>query len=328
MKRLGFLLVAIVFCFALFAEDGEVLPEGVFRLTNVLSFNTYDKAFNDDSDKVDCDKIKLGSYSVGLEYGIIDWLSCGIQWGPAWNFYSDVEVNGAPDQKVKVAPIGGWFAGLKFQFVGEQGAFMQSENMRFAVTGGAFAPAPYSLKDQSKNAAKGKDFLVPCDSVAFMVGGRAHFDYIFPKFFDINFTTEFMRKLPVDSDKDQTAFENNMKAASGYFPHLKEVKEVDYGYHCKFELTPHFGLNVTDRVSFGVSTPVSYTINSDVEWDGKKAFDGKNSFLVNLSSGVGLNFLDATLPFEVNLDFNMNVFGKNVTNDKFFSLTFTPYFAF
>lgn len=328
MKKLGILLIAMVLTFALFAEDGEVLPQGVFRFTNALSYNSTDKIFDKDGKSFDTNEVSVASLSFGLEYGIVDWVSCGIQWAPAWNFYSDVKVidKTSPFKKVKVVPTGGWFTGAKFQILGEQGLVL-SENMRFAVTTGLFIPASYSVKEQTKNAMKGDHFLYPCDCPAFMIGGRTHFDYIFPKFFDINLTTEFMKKLTIDADKDLAASANNAMAAMNA-PGVKAVKEVDYGYHYSLQLNPHFGMNLTDRVSFGLTTPLTYAYKSEVKWDDKKIYDSVKSFTAAFSTGISVDFLDATLPFELSLDYNMNVLGKNTSNSKLLTLTFTPYFAF
>ena len=320
MKKLGFLVIAMVLTVALFADDGEVLPQGVFRLTNLLYVNTYDKAFDEDFKSQDTNKATVAGYGVALEYGLIDCLSLGLQWTPAYNFYSDVKVYGDPNKKVTIAPLAGVFAGAKFQLLGEQG-IAKSNHMRFAVTAGGFIPVPYNAEDQITNSLEGKDFVEPCDSVAFMIGARTDFDYIFPKFFDINVHTEFMRKLPVDADKDFAASYNNATVGAG-------IKEVDYGFYYFVQLFPKCEVNLTNRISFNITTPLEYRYTSETKWDGEKAIDDYYSCSAKLAPGIYVNFLDAPLPFELEIDYEMNVAGRNVNNDKFFSITFTPYFSF
>jgi hypothetical protein len=327
---------------AVVANDAQVLPARVGRFYLAPTYAFVPGAFDEDGkyQKTDGDVTQLFNLGFALEYGIIDWITAGIQWVPGVNVWSEI---GGMD-KANLNGVADILAGARIQIVGPN-APVANETVRFAVVPGVMIPLPGpDYEEQMKNMAKNEKYTVlNADNHVFGVGGDLTFDYIINEQFFINLFGEFIA-YPVKGKLSKSGLQEYMTVqgadaqlaplrAQGMEASVKD--EVSYGYDMKLELEPVFKTPLTDGILLTAGLPVTYTISAGKKYGGLsldaaataamggeavvKAMedqyfkDEEAEHLLTLTPNVSFFFTGWFLPTEFRLQYAIPVAGKNAT---------------
>jgi len=275
-KFLVFGLALLLLGSALFADDAKVMPMKVGRLyvapTFTLGLGSYD---SDGTYTAFSDPVKAFNLGFALEYGIINWLTAAVQWGPGWTIWSDVKpavpsaltIFGGDLNTNGVADL---FVGAKIQIIGEK-APLKSTGFRFAAAPGVAIPLPGPDFNAEffDNVMTGKEATVSSmDRHVIAMGGRFYLDWIINKNFFLNLYNETMfYPVAQDLNKDSPTLAG-LKAGliNGGFGALSADimalnGEVDYKYKLTFEIEPQFTTMLANNsIQFSAGLPVNYVL--------------------------------------------------------------------
>lgn len=299
MKKISAVLLTL-FAFAastVFADDAQVLPKGVFRITTAVSYGTASKEFDADGKSQDLkNNLSLLNLGLALEYGVNDWISAAFQWAPGYNVWSEFK-DTDPTQKINGAMD--IFAGAKVQIVGQK-APIANDKVRFAAAAGIKIPLPGAdFEEQLKNAMKGEDYILSDpDKHAWGLGTRLYADYVINEMFFINAYSEFIYYL---ERKDV-----GVLTQVGYME-----MDIAHGYDLTFELEPHFEYMVSEGLRLGSSLPITYTMSPDVKYNGDAKADSASNSL-SIGPNVSCFFMKSAVPFELKLAYITPLMGTNV----------------
>jgi hypothetical protein len=322
MKKLLVVLLFAALVLPIFADDAKVLPTGVLRITTAPSFASSSKTFDSDGKLQDSNAFWANNLGLAFEYGINDWVSGALQWAPGWTYAShisgtnDANMNGVYDL----------FAGAKFQIFGEKG-LVQNDTIRFAVAPGFKIPyAGPNYKDQLKNEQKGDAYTaVNLDQHVLGIGGRGYFDYVFTKYFYLNFFTEYI-DYPIKGKYEDSSL-TNYGTAQYYKAHgLSAPSKVDYGYDFTFETEPTFLYPVYDWVSLGGSLMVDYKYSPALKVDGTSVADSASTSWTMTPTLEA--FFTTAFPVDLKLTYLVPLAGKNTSQVSAFAIQVKTFVKF
>lgn len=282
-----------------FADDANVLPQGVLRTTIAPSMTTINSSFDADGERQDIDEISVTTLSLALEYGVTDWLTAGLQWAPGYIVSGSVD--GAANERVDLSGANDLFVGAKIQLLGTNG-LSRSDSMRFAITPGVKIPtSSYDAQEQRDNLVGGeKDFNVGrTDRGAWGFGARTAFDLLLTDSLYINLFNQTSVFLETNQDYGVN---------TTTFAPIKDV-DVKYGTELVFEAEANYTMHMANgiRTSFGL--PVRYTSVGETEVDGTGLDDERWS--VSVGPSVSVFFTQWALPMEFQLGYSTVVAGEN-----------------
>jgi opacity protein-like surface antigen len=322
-KLLLVTLLLAVLSAAVFADDATTMPVMVGRVYVVPTYAFANSEFDGDwkSNKLPAGGGALKAFVLNFaaEYGINDWITAAVQWGPGWGVWSDLDTG--TSQKVNVNGVYDLFAGAKFQIVGAK-APVQNETFRFAVAPGVKIPLPG--KDFTKEFTKamaGEDFTaIDPDRHAWGFGARVYFDFVINEYFFINAYNESIF-YPLAADVGSIATIG---------PSQTEAK---YGYELTFEVEPHFERSIAEGVTFKAGLPLTYTMTPEIK-SRVKALGGawtaapnSNTAVFSVGPNVGIFLTKTPVPLEFSAKYVLPIIGQNAAAQHSIQLNCKVYFA-
>ena len=303
MRKLLVIALLAALLIPVFADDGTVLPAGVFRARVIPAFGwmpgSYDKdgkytTFPNNAYNMPNGAVTTPNLGFSLEYGINDWVTLGFQWAPGltfssnipvptgWPYYSTANINGLSDL----------FAGVMVQIVGPK-APVVSDVIRFDLTPGVKIPlSPIDLTTQSGSTQTTRNV----DTPAFGIGGRAYLDYIFSPSFFIDLYTQFIDYPSTVDGK--------------YYSSSDAGTAVGYGYDLRIELDPHYTMPLSDALTLSANCAFRYDSAPDVTLGGTAQSD-THWILFSANPSVSVFFTKMVVPFELQLDYGQPLYGIN-----------------
>lgn len=284
------------------ADDANVLPAGVLRTVVAPSVTMIDTSFDRSGDRQDVDPIAVTTLSLGLEYGINDWVTAGLQWAPGYNLSGEQEGNnfdfsGANDV----------FLGAKMQLMGDRG-LAANNAVRWAVTPGIKIPASnYNASEAFSSAMSGDEYKPRrTDRGAWALGARFAFDYLVTPDFYINLynQTSFFLETNQDYGVSQTG-------------PITDV-DVQYGTEAIFEIEPNYGLAFNNGLQTRIGLPVTYTMTGETKIDGAGQNDER--WVAAASPSVSVFFTQWVLPMEFELSYSAALAGESTNASNTLSL--------
>ena len=307
MKKLLLVLVMLALVLPAFADDAKVLPKGVLRTYIAPSVSFASQSFDADGEKQDIAAAEGGKQTfvnigAAFEYGVNDWISAAIQWGPGYNVYSDFE--DAEDMSAN-GPFEA-FVGAKVQVMGEM-APAKSDKFRVAFAPGVMIPMAfgYDADEEAANAGAGDEYnVLPANNV-FGIGGRFYADYVINKEVFLNIYSQFKYFFPKDG-KDDFAQQYANELFGPFAPIADEIK---YGYELTLEFEPHYATMIADGVELSTGLPITYVMSPETEIDGTGQDDASKS--LDVTANVSAFFQKLPLPMEVQVGYTYPVWGEN-----------------
>jgi hypothetical protein len=335
LLSLSVALAALVGSLA-FADDANVLPQGVMRLRLIPSYSMMDKAFDKDGTSVDATSVNgikgtmLGA-SGAFEFGVVNPVTVGIQWAPGYyvaSNFTDVPA-GLTNKKMVMKGPDDVQIGAKFELVGPQG-FLGSDNLRVALTPGVSVPlATYDPKAQFDNFAAGNEYQAKSSSTHgnYGYGLKADADWMPSSAFYLNLHGQVLQYLPMEEIELGTYLANAatyagyMLATSGNSAVSKAQADLaypltttktTYGQEYTFEVEPHFTLDLGGGNNLGASVAANYIYNTAVTttYNSKDTTEDPVS-LLTLKPTVSCMVLLGPLPIETLVEYDYPVMGKN-----------------
>jgi hypothetical protein len=327
MKKvlLSLLILALVLP-AVFADDGTVLPGGVFRARVIPVYawvpGDYD---NGGTYKAKTDgSITVPNLGFALEYGITDWITAGLQWAPGITFSSSIP-QASPAAAGNLDGLSNLFAGLMVQIVGPK-APVVSDVWRVSIAPGVKIPLAGSIDfaSQFANAMAGKAFIAGYPDINTLgIGGRAWLDYVANKSFFIDLYSQFIDYPGKVALKDSSVAGYLVYALSGGATN----PDVNYGYSLRFELDPHYNVDIANGVNLAVNCAFRYDSTPAVTWDGAAQTNTATTFY-SANPSLDVFFYKSPVPFEVDLDYGQPIAGTNTNSAYTLDMQFKVYFKF
>ncbi len=311
-----FLVLALLVALALpiFADDGTVLPAGVFRARVIPTFGwmtgQYDKngnytAFS--SSTFPTGAVTVPNLGFALEYGINDWITAAAQWAPGLTFASNVPVPAGYPSTLNVNGSFDLFAGAVFQIVGPK-APVVSDVIRFDLAPGVNIPInPVDLTTQTSSPATVMNLDVP----AWGFGGRAYLDYVFSPSFFLDLYTQFIDYPSTVDGK--------------YYNALIAGTQIGYGYKLRVELDPHYNIDIADGVNLAFNCAFRYDGTPDLVIAGTTVSDTHTS-LFSANPSVSVFLTKTFMPLEFVLDYGQPLAGVNTYSAYSLDLQIEAYF--
>lgn len=329
MKKISAVLLTL-FAFAastVFADDAQVLPKGVFRITTALSYASGSQVFDKDGKAQDMpnsiDSISALNLGLALEYGVNDWISAAFQWAPGYTLTSNAKGFTQPtpypgvtfEPSANVNGVYDIFAGAKVQIVGDK-APVTSEKVRFAAAAGIKIPMPApDWEKQMENLMAEKDTTIStADKHAWGLGGRLYADYVINEMFFVNAYSEFIYYFERKDALDGPG------AAS-------DKADIAYGYDLTLELEPHFNYMLSEGLSLGAGLPLTYSVSPDTEYNGEAQKDSGSTTL-QIGPNISCFFMKTVVPFELKLAYMTPLMGTNTYKLNTISLQGKVYLKF
>lgn len=302
--------LCFIFCCAgtACADDARVLPARVGRVSVVPNFNFAVASFDADwrygrytKDSKD-GTLTAGNIGLGLEYGILNWITCSATWVPGWNFWSNVDAGSASPGELNINGVYDLFMGLSIQLLGPH-APLQSSRIRFLLAPLIKIPLPGAdFDDESGKAAQGEAAIIANpDKHIFGFGTRASVDVIFHKRFFINFYGEYL------------SYPWGKNAADVSLADYGSMKNIDigYGYDLTFELEPVLTLTPFEGSALSIGLPLNFTASPDLKYNAK-TMPNTGTALLTLKPTVSLFIAGLFVPVEFKLSYAAPLTGRNV----------------
>lgn len=321
MKCFIVALLLVTAAATLFADDAIVMPAGVFRARLTNSYASVSEGFDDSGERQEATELKMDILGIAFEMGLTQQITLGLQWAPGVNLWADIDAEDV--EYMGTYPL---FIGAKVQIIGEEG-FIGSESSRLTVTPGLRLPLEkYDVEEAFENASAGDPYRI--DSVgneAFAIGGRLKYDYVFSDSFFINLYTEAIYNFPVERNLDfQSAY--TAFVLSGYTSFPSGDYTYEYGTDVLFEIDPHYELSISDNHSLSFSLPTRYSIIPEVKIEGEVV--SESGYKITLDPSVSYFNSASLIPWEVSLDYNFPVAGKNTLADSSLTVQMKMYAQF
>jgi hypothetical protein len=295
------------------AEDARVLPAKIGRIYTVPTYAFAPGAFDADGSYYAYEAkgtpkqgaIKAVNLGVALEYGIIDWVSFGLQWAPGINVWSDVDMQlpGGSKSTVNANDVYDLVIGGKILIVGDK-APVQNESMRFSVAPGVKIPLPGPKYNRQLNRSfKGKPVTAAnMDFHSFAPGLKAYYDYQINENFIINAFGELgfypIKGALADSGLtgagvlntrtlqaniiEQLSAPEYASTLARYGVNAQQLRadinnftgnisqsdaSVSYGFQYAFEVEPIFTTTLPKKVIFTTGIPMKYGFTGKAKYD-------------------------------------------------------------
>ncbi|MDR1900182.1 MAG: hypothetical protein LBQ55_09255 [Treponema sp.] len=280
MKRITCALFLGALLFPLAAEEASVLGENVLRITLApVVFGFAGDEWDDQGQRKKFDGIGFYNMGLGAEYGVTGALTAFVQWAPGANLWSD-----GPDGG-EIGPLSDVFLGGKGQIIGGEGP-VRREDMRLSAALAVKAPLP-----------SGKNTVRELDSHLWGLAARAYYDYVFFPFFFLNGYTEFIYYPEQRAD--------NPNFGSGRVYHPLDIT---------IEIEPRFVWDVAEGIRLVAGIPLTYRVAPETTLDGRGLGNDRHRFSIGPNAGILLSQFavrDFSLPFELDLGFDIAAAGKN-----------------
>ncbi|HUW40915.1 MAG TPA: hypothetical protein VMV90_07865 [Rectinemataceae bacterium] len=295
MRKLLVIALLAALLIPVFADDGTVLPAGVFRARVIPAFGwipgSYDK--NGKYTALSTGTATIPNLGFSLEYGITDWVTLGLQWAPGITFASNIpmgtsttyNMNGPSDL----------FAGVMVQIVGPK-APVVSDVIRFDLSPGV--KIPLGGVDFSTQTGSTITLENP-DKQTLGIGGRAYFDYVFSPSFFLDLYSQFIY-YPTTVDA---------KYISYYDAVYNAGLKIGYGYDLRIELDPHYSMQLSDALTLSANCAFRYDATPDYTYSGTASYTTLHSSLFSANPSVALFFTKSVVPFELQLDYGQPLYG-------------------
>ena len=320
MKKLFITLLLTVLAFGLYADNAKVLPKGVFRLTLTDTYASFDEAYDDDGEAQDYIEFKMDLVGGAFELGLTNQINLGIQWAPAAVVWSDVDVENA-----LYTGLDKLFIGFKTQVVGESG-YVSNNKIRLCLAPGVVLPLQkYDGEAEFTSAITGDEFqLKSVDNEAIGLGGRLYLDYQVNEELFVNLYSEAIYNLPVtrtlDAMYSTAVYEEGINDAmtAGYDFATAEALaraaatdeyEQKYGLDFLVELDPHYEMAMSEKDTLKFNLPIRYKYKPENEIGA--LFTTDSGYLLTAAPEVGFFCGSTLLPWEVSVNYNLPVAGKN-----------------
>jgi len=328
MKK-ALIVAALLACaLAVFADDGTVLPAGVFRARVIPAYawlpGSYDNngkytAYSDSTSPTSTATIP--GVGFALEYGVNDWVTAGLQWAPGIIFGSDLPSGTSTSYNMN--GLADLFAGVMVQIVGPK-APVTSNVIRFDLTPGV--KIPLGGVDFSKQTGSTITVADP-DKQTLGLGGRAYLDYVFSDSFFLDLYSQFIYYPNTVSLKDSSYYGYLVYAGTGQDP------KVDYGYDLRIEIDPHYSTQLTDGLTLSANCAFRYDGTPDLTYDGKTTFvygpvslSSPHTSLFSANPSVSLFLTKTFMPLEFTLDYGQPIAGTNTSATYSLDLQVKAYF--
>jgi hypothetical protein len=301
MRKIALALVLLLAVSLLaLADDGTVLPAGVFRARVIPAYGWMPGAYDNNGNYTAFSSSTMIPYSAittpnlgfSLEYGVNDWVTVGLQWAPGLTFASSIPAPPGFPVSFNVNGASDLFAGVMVQIVGPK-APVASDVIRFDLAPGV--KIPLGLVDLYTQTGTAITYSPP-DIPAFGIGGRAYLDYVFNKSFFLDLYAQFI-DYPIGTDVKYLTADD-----SGY--------DVGYGYTLRIELDPHYSIPLSDGLILSANCAFRYDATPDLTFAGTTAPDTHTS-LFSANPSVAVFFTKFVVPIELQLDYGQPITGIN-----------------
>jgi hypothetical protein len=273
MKHMTVLLLAALILSALpvYAGDAEAVGEGVLEISVTPMF------FRIAPTEWDGGRAPLSFWSAGLgvEYGIIPWLSPFVKWAPGINLYSDFDAG-------DFGYLGDVTVGLRGQIIGPQ-APIGKESMRLTTALELKIPMP-STGDAGEP-----------DNHLWGTGLEASYDFIINQYFFLNGFMEIF--YYPDQPSDNTNFgPGNMRVSH----------PIDF----LIRIEPRGILPLREgALVLKGGLPISYSMSPETAKEKAAAIETRHK--ISLGPVFTVAFTQMKFPFEISLGYAAAVWGKN-----------------
>ena len=303
-----FALVVVV-AMPLVADDGTMLPAAVFRARIIPAYEWLPGSYDNSGtySATSTGTTTVPNMGFALEYGINDWITAGLQWAPGISFDSNVPMAAGP--KANVDGLSALFAGIVVQIVGPK-APVVSNVIRFDIAPGVKIPlGSVNFATQAVNAGTGSAYTVETPDLQTLgIGGRAWLDYVASANFFLDLYMQFI-------DYPGTVALNN-SSLSGYVTSTLLGgfnPQVNYGYTLRFELDPHYNVDIADGINFAVNCAFRYDGTPAQTWSQTSPYASPSPSTTFFSANPSLDFFfyKSVVPFELDLDYGQPLAGTN-----------------
>lgn len=274
MKRIVVLVLLVAMLAPMvFADDAKVLPQGISRVTFVPVLTFVMGAWDQDGEQTDNEDAAGDSlpddmvFALGgaYEYGLTNQISLGLQWAPAYQFYSDADATGSDSYDVQTGGFEQIDLGAEIQVLGEQG-YMPNEMFRFSVTPGFGIALPQGIDwgSEGESFARGEDAIAPGaeNRTEFQIGALVNFDYIISDVFEWNVFTEARYRFARTSDYG--GFYNKVTAAEllagGADAYGYAGEDVYSTYEVEYGPTVYWEIGTEPKAAFQVADSLRLTV--------------------------------------------------------------------
>jgi len=313
---------------ACFADDGSVLPGGVFRARVVPAYEWVPGSYNSSGtySAYANGTTTVPNFGAALEYGVNDWITVGLQWAPGVTFDSNVPTGTSASENVN--GLSSLFAGLMVQIVGPK-APVVSNDIRFALAPGVKIPfgsgADFSTQFQNYETGAATTVQNP-DKQTLGIGGRAWLDYVPSKSFYLDLYSQFIDYPGTVALKDSSLTGYGTYATYAAYGKSYDP-QVNYGYTLRLELDPHYIVDITDGIEFTANCAFRYDTSPDTTWGG---VDQANTgyYLFSALPTLDFFFMKTVIPFELELDYDQPIAGVNTTAGYSLDLQVKVYYKF
>ena len=336
-KRLAFslaLVIVILAALPLAADDGSVLPAGVFRARAVPVYAWVPGSYDNGGtySATSAGTITVPDLGFALEYGITDWITAGLQWAPGVNIGSSIPMAGGAAAGNLDGPAN-LFAGVMVQIVGPK-APVVSDVVRVSVAPGVKIPLAGSVDyaAQFQNYMTGKAFIAEYPDIETLgIGGRAWLDYIINKSFFLDVYMQFIDYPGTVALKDSSL--TGYGTYAGFAQNgIAFNPSVNYGYTLRFEIDPHYNTDIADGINLAVNCAFRYDGTPAETWSQSSPVPGyapsPSSTFFSANPSLDVFFYKSPVPFELDLDYGQPIAGTNTTQDYSIDMQIKVYFKF
>jgi hypothetical protein len=294
------LILAIVIL-PIHANDATTMAPGMLRITQSTLFMLLPGEF-DANGSYRAYKAKEGfiralNFGLGLELGLNDWITGGLQWVPGvtvWSSRDDLP----PMDKATLNGLFDLLIGAKFQLVGLK-APLRHERLRLTLSPYLMLPLPGpDWKKETENLFASKSFVsADTDLHAWALGGRFNADLLIAQPFFIALFGDAALYAPVE------------KAAllSGPLTDGTGKNKYEYSFTFEFGLEPQYSLEL-GGLALTAGLPLKMAIIPRYARDGATAPVGTQELTIEPRVLVQLPQLG--LPLEAELSYGFPIAGR------------------
>ena len=306
MRKLLVIALLAALLIPVFADDGTVLPAGVFRARVIPAFGWAAGGYDSNGNYVSFPNSAFAGYNgtltaanlgFSLEYGLNDWVTLGLQWAPGITFASNIPLTALVQGSTGISSANqngpsDLFFGVMLQIVGPK-APVVSDVVRFDLAPGINIPFASDLSTQTGSTQT----IVSPDIPAFGFGGRAYLDYVFSPSFFLDLYSQFI-DYPTSVDSKY------------YSPLITAGTSMGFGYTLRVELDPHYIAQLSDSITLTANCAFRYDGTPEQTQNGV-AQSNTNTTLFTANPAVSVFFQKFVVPLELELDYGQPLYGIN-----------------
>jgi hypothetical protein len=306
MRKLLVIALLAALLIPVFADDGTVLPTGVFRARVIPAYGWIPGIYDNNGNYTagSAGTATIPNLGFALEYGINDWITLGFQWAPGITFASNIPTGTSTTYNMN--GLSDMFAGVIFQIVGPK-APVVSNVIRFDLAPGV--TIPFGHTDFSAQTGSTLTVVNP-DVPTLGIGGRTYLDYIFSPNFFLDLYSQFIYYPGTMAFKD-TSYQNYQV----YLGSLGTLNpNVSYGYSLRIELDPHYSVDLSDAITLSANCAFRYDGTPDFTYSGgtpPSTYQTLHTALFSANPMVSVFFTKFVVPLELELDYGQPLYGIN-----------------